>query len=60
MSFIAELSHRCRPKHLFETLFNYSFDYLTFVLSVFFEFNLRSDDVLRADYSHSLWMAVGI
>jgi hypothetical protein len=58
MSFIAELSRRYKPKHLRETLFAYSFDGFTFALSVFFAFHLRFDGVLRADYSHSLWVAV--
>jgi hypothetical protein len=36
----------------------YSFDCFTFALSVFFAFHLRFDGVLRADYSHSMWVAV--
>jgi FlaA1/EpsC-like NDP-sugar epimerase len=60
MSFISELFRRYKPKHLRGTLLAYSFDCLTFALSVFFAFQLRFDGVSRADYRHSMWVAVGI
>jgi hypothetical protein len=58
MPFIAEPFRRYKPKHLRGTLFAYSFDCLTFALSVFFAFHLRFDGVPGADYRCSMWAAV--
>jgi FlaA1/EpsC-like NDP-sugar epimerase len=60
MSFISELPRRYKPVHLRSTLFAYSFDGLTFALSVFFAFHLRFDGVPGANYRHSMWVAVCI
>jgi hypothetical protein len=58
MSFIAELSRRNKPKHLRETLFAYSFDFLRFRSRCSSRSTLRFDGVFRADYSHAMWVAV--
>jgi FlaA1/EpsC-like NDP-sugar epimerase len=60
MSFISELSRRYKPKHLRGTLLAYSFDCLTFALSVFFAFHLRFDGALGADYRRPMWVALYI